>query len=225
MVGEALLIFVGITAAIWFENGNDNRRERAVETEIIRSLMVDLQSDTTDLNGNVVALNLFLASADTVFGTLMPGRAWDSALARHFGLAYGVVMFMNSRAGYEHLLTEGLDVIQNTELRSQITNYYEFQARVTAAVEDRFVVRVRDQILQPHMIEKFTFDMDLAIETDFLIAAATPVDFEALKRDLGFRNALREYRGGLLMQAGVSRQQVGTAEALLAQMQAVLAER
>ena len=100
MVGEALLIFVGITAAIWFENGNDNRRERAVETEIIRSLMVDLQSDTTDLNGNVVALNLFLASADT------------------------------------------------------------------AAVEDRFVVRVRDQILQPHMIEKSTFDMDLAIETD-----------------------------------------------------------
>ncbi len=226
-LGQGLLIFVGITAAIWFENRNDHRRERAVEIEIMSQMVADLQSDTADLAGNLTFLEIAVASADTVLAALNSEAPWDPSLAAHFGWATGMVIFLPSRAAYQHLISSGLDVIEDGRLRLQITKYYEFHALTIASVEAHFVTEVRREVIRPEMRSKFVPGTveGPAQRFNFLAAPVTPIDFEALRGDHEFRNALMEYGGGLETQAIISNLVRTAAAALIGELEGVLNSR
>lgn len=51
--GEILLIFIGITLAITFQNWNENRKQAELEKTVLEQLKVSLQNDLKDVNANL----------------------------------------------------------------------------------------------------------------------------------------------------------------------------
>ena len=82
LVAELVLIFVGITAALWFDSLNESRADRRLETDVLSELEVALESDTVDLNFNLRSSARTLTAIDTVLTYLDQRHPYESTLVR-----------------------------------------------------------------------------------------------------------------------------------------------
>ena len=130
MIAELVLIFVGITAALWFDNANQERADRRVERDVLTQLAIALQSDTADLNGNLRSSGRTTSAIDTVLAYLDDRRAYDSTLASHFAQSSVHTNFLADESAYEFLKSIGLDIIRDESLRISVTQYYEYYVRL-----------------------------------------------------------------------------------------------
>jgi len=127
VLGELALIFLGITAALWFENANQARKQQHLETQILHEMSAALTRDTADLHVNLVLSDSALASLDTVLARLAGSAEYRDELAVHFGWSSRFFRFFNNPAAYEHLRSAGLDVISNdTYLLPHMMTKFEF---------------------------------------------------------------------------------------------------
>lgn len=207
LVAELVLIFVGITAALWFDNVNREREERHRELAVLVQLRAALESDTADLNFNLRSSGRTLQSIDTVLAFLSRRAPYDSSLAEHFSQAAVATNFVPNSAAYEYLKSLGLGTVSSDSLRFGITHYYEVQVQVLTRVEELFVNGNWTNALMPQMMEKFAYR--------FLFEPAVPHDYDSLTRDTRYRTVLTTTKEILEWKDQISRQTLGKAEALL----------
>ena len=217
LVAELVLIFVGITAALWFDSLNESRADRRLETDVLTELGVALESDTLDLNFNLRSSARTLAAIDTVLTYLDQRRPYESTLADHFRQASIHTGFLHNSAAYEFLKSVGLNIISNDSLRVAITHYYEYEVQYLRAVEQGFVSRNWNDAMRPQMMEKFSFQ--------FLFQPAVPNDYSALFDDGEYQTVLRTTRGVLGWKDGRTRSVLESAEGLLEGIRAELVPR
>ena len=217
VLGEMTLIFLGITAALWFEDMNAARHERDLETQILREMSEALVLDTTDLNSNLRLGKSIWTSIDTLLTRLDSSAPWDPSLAAHFGLSSRYVRFFHNPTGYEHLRSAGLDVISSDSLRHAIISYYDQAVSLVVWMDQTLVVKPNDSYLLPQMMTKFEYS------SPFL--PAVPLDFEALKGDVQYENALRMASFGIAMQIDGTQRALASAESLLRGIESELAGR
>ena len=53
LMAELILIFVGITLALWLDNLNQRRTDRHLEVEVLTQMLSALESDSNDLSNNL----------------------------------------------------------------------------------------------------------------------------------------------------------------------------
>ncbi len=217
MAGELAMIFLGITAALWFENANDARHQRALETQILHEMRADLTRDTTDLNRNLVLGESVLASIDTVLASLQSGAAYHESLAEHFAWSSRFFRFFHNPAAYEHLRSAGLDVISDDSLRSEIIVYYDGSVPLLMWIDGTIVQGWLERELYPRMVENFEYTSSEA--------PAVPVDFAALRRNVEYQSALRRHAYGVRNQLFGNSGAATAAEALLARIDRTLQGR
>lgn len=204
---ELVLIFVGITAALWFENRNSARRDRQLEAEVLGEIQRALQSDTSDLMKNLTSTSSTRASIDTILAYFDSGRGYAPALADHFGRSSRHTAFLQDVSAYEYLKAVGLGIVKDHALRSAITRYYEYHVQYLRAVEQHFVEGNWDDTMKPQMMEKFSYR--------FLFEPAEPLDYNALATDPEYRTALTTTAEILEWKATLTRRVMEQAEALL----------
>lgn len=217
LLAELVLVFVGITAALWFENLNDARRDAKLETAVLGELVTALESDTSDLHFNIVSSARTIASIDTVLAYLDARRPYDPSLAAHFGRATRVTNFFSNSSAYESLKSLGLGLVTNDTLRVAITRYYELQARELNRIEELFVNDTWMSEVEPQMVSKFDYR--------FILAPAVPNDYAALTRDLRYKAMLRTMREITSWKASLSQSTLDEAGVLLQAIATELATR
>jgi len=123
-LGEIILIFIGITAAVAFQNWNDNRKAKDFENEILDEISSSLLLDEIELNS---ILDNF-QRADNVAIKILGYRGTQ---VEKDSISYWLGQFINfdrfnpSSSPYEVLKSEGLQAISHKELRSLISQYYD----------------------------------------------------------------------------------------------------
>lgn len=208
---ELVLIFVGITAALWFDNLNQTRDERRRESEVLVEIAAALASDTADLHINLRATAGSLASIDTILHRFDESVPYDSTLADHFRRASVITNFLINAAAYEYLKSVGLGLISDDGVRRDITQYYEVDVQYLKGIEAVFVNQNWIDTLRPQMVRKFDYG--------FFFAPATPHDYGSLARDRELRSVLRTTREILEWKGERTRLVLERAEELLARLQ------
>lgn len=215
LIVELVLIFIGITAALWFDNRNEAQRNRGDEIAILGELVSALESDMDDLEGNINAGRATLSSIDSILGWIDTGVPYDSAMAETFGRSTGQIRFFHRAGAYQYLKSAGLGMVTNNSVRAAVTSYYEFEVQNLTSFERELVSGQWLGVLQPQMIEKFSHA--------FFSRPAIPTDWEALRRDREYRSAITswqsvlawQYQGGIVLRAQ-SESLIETIEAELA---------
>lgn len=124
-VGEILLIFIGITLAIAFQNWNENRKQSKVETAVLEQLKVALQNDLRDVNSNIDTHKRAMASCQNILQSLTEKKPIEAAeITNEMVQAVDFTFLISDVSTYEYLKSVGLHIIQNDTLRRQITNLY-----------------------------------------------------------------------------------------------------
>jgi len=217
ILGELALIFLGITAALWFDNANQARKQQQLETQILHEMSAGLVRDTADLHVNLVLGDSALASLDTVLARLAGSAEYSGELAVHFGWSSRFFRFFNNPAAYEHLRSAGLDVISNDTLRQSVISYYDSWVPTLRWVEETVMLRNWESYLLPHMMTKFEFEGPWM--------PAVPRDYTALRADVEYQNALKVTATLIRNQLGLTSRTLEEAERLIADIGGELRDR
>ena len=136
-LGEILLIFIGITLAIAFQNWNENRKLGQIETEVLTQLNEALQNDLVDVNANIKTHQRGVANCESMLRALTSEEAINGDIfLGNFVNSVDFTFLVSDASTYEYLKSVGLHIIQEDTLRRQITNLYGAVYKGIYGIED-----------------------------------------------------------------------------------------
>jgi len=146
-LAEVALIFIGITLALYFDNWNEDRKERLLERQLLVEMRDDLTETRLDLARDIEALErrqriLFDLQAELNAG-VVPDGDWASRLYLTFG---GARLFAKDSA-YSALMSQGLGVLSDANLRKGLTDLYGLRVKRIEVFEGLRDVFQQDQFM------------------------------------------------------------------------------
>ena len=177
IVGSILLAF-GLQA--WWEGLQD----RQTEQSILGELHTALSSDFDLVQSRLDRYRRIESRTEVLLSYLRSGAPYADSLDGYFGTLYGSASVRLNTAGYESLKSQGLGLISDNGLASQIARVYEqtYPSLEGSAGTEREITR---GYLRPYFLAHFRnliFDQ-----------SATPLDYQAILGDTEFLN-LVDYR-------------------------------
>ncbi len=165
---EILIVIIGITIAFWVNNWGEEKKERKLEMEFLRSLDQELASDSsafhyqiTNNQNNLKYLNQFIR--------LCREKDYrnDSAqwLVGHFLNRNNWVINSNT---YDMLKSGGkLDIISDFELRSEISAFFHIRVLQTSKLLD-IIQEFMDRQMDPYLTENSDYHISLKPDLAFI---------------------------------------------------------
>ena len=182
-VGEVLLVMLGILLALQVNNWNENRQQRKQELEILNDLRLNLIDSRAQIasayDDNLISIDDYRKLASIIEQDLPYSNDLDSIFGN---LPYWTTPYLTYTA-YETLRNQGIDIVENDDLKNKIVFIYENRFAFITGDWDRWEWNINQDITMPYFnehIEGSLFDRYLA----------QPNDFEQLKADQHFRNLL-----------------------------------
>lgn len=180
-LGEILLVVIGILIALQINNWNENRKDSHLQVEILKNINDDLKYNALNLK-RVYESDSKAAARNRVLLSILkdPESVYDDSLQIHFGTISRYEVFAPRKMAYETLKSEGLEVLKNDNLRSEIIELYDESYLLNSImIELKKDIHISSNVL-------FTKRLFTLEDVDFKI----PVDFEALKEDTEFINKI-----------------------------------
>ena len=170
VLGETLIVVVGVLIALAVDNWREERREERTEEQYLSSLLEDLDSDFAELDRAGGQARTAAAAARTVLAVLggQTRSISGGSLAlsvEHAGFLYFPAYFPYT---FDELVSTGnLRIIRDPELRRKIAAYYNLiesekqwwdryrgvQARYTAAMQGTLGPDIRSRITLGNALE------------------------------------------------------------------------
>jgi hypothetical protein len=196
-LGELVLIFLGITLALMFENWNNDRERKTQELGLLSELYLDLEETRVDLERDIVSTERGLENARLMIeafnGAGVDADAFGAAYAS--GISRGKLFPKTS--AYESIKTIGLDLIENNDLRKLVADVHElFLGRVLSDQEEAgpdlqlYRDYGRALFFFPQKVGFVSESASQAVEFAFEVApmgSLRPADYAAVLSDQGFR--------------------------------------
>ncbi len=137
-LGELVLIFMGITLAIWFNNWNDYRKERALEVRILKEITQELNDDIEDIKINKGGHELAIRSGSALLNYYL-GRDTlaEDSLGLYVSMVYRNFTSISNTASYDYLKSVGIGTISNDSLRRKLSRLYDVTYENIRKIEER----------------------------------------------------------------------------------------
>ncbi len=119
LISEILLIVIAINVGLWFNNLNDLRKEKKLETKILGEFIISLKSDREDIISNIETHAKGIESCErllTLNQELIRASDFASAMSWSFLIA--------DLSSYESLKSIGIQLIKNDKIRRDLTKLY-----------------------------------------------------------------------------------------------------
>lgn len=175
-LGEIALVMVGILLALQVNNWNEARILQKNETKLLKEMLVDLEDQQEDIKFNMSHHQEGARSSKIVREALLSDLPYHDSLKVHFQQSYNFTILNNRRNAYNTLLSQGIELISNDSLRSNISKYYEqgvpFQLEVQQVTIDLIRSSSEDHLT---LFKNMNWNAPL-----------DPWDFEALKKNKGY---------------------------------------
>ena len=179
-IGEVLLIVIGVSIALaansWYEDRKERADERDILGQIRAALLVDLEEFSTNQRAHLEQESTIIALIEHMEGD----EALGPDMVPMFRAARRWRGTSSNSAPYEALKSRGFELISDSVLRNEIIYYYEELATRVANSSQTDSAFVMDR-LAPYMDANFYYQ-----DTARLV----PLDYEALRDDVRFRNLL-----------------------------------
>ena len=153
-IGEILLIFIGITVAIWFNNYNEGQRAKEIEIQSLMEIKNGIDQDLKDISENVSGFRNRVKLFNKLIEHHNNSLPNNDSLQDQLKYLLGETTFLSHTGPYETLKSRGFQTITNDSLRKQIIKYYDFEHDLLRMYEkdhhDHF-----SKSLKPLMIKYF----------------------------------------------------------------------
>lgn len=178
-LGELVLIFLGITMAIWFNNWNEARQATRVEVRSLQELRDALRQDLDDIGGNIKGFTYRVKGHQLLLKHMEEKLPPSDSLLRILPFVRGFTFMVSNDGPYETLKARGLETISNDSLRLQIASFYDLDYDVLHVNEEEHRQHYSNY-LKPKLLEHFLLK-------DFKVV---PIDYDNMIRDFEFRQIL-----------------------------------
>jgi hypothetical protein len=161
-VGEIILIFLGISLAIWFNNWNEDRNERHTEVNLLKEIQENLISNIQHTN-SISDAELQRAAAYRRLGTIITtdqlpgtGEALRDTLTELLIQLNSYANYFPRTAGFESLRSWGIHRLTTDSIRKQLTNLHEKDIiSIQDAMQNNFEVYM--EIYHEHILRHTDF--------------------------------------------------------------------
>lgn len=189
-VGEIALVMIGILLALSINNWNEHNKLKEKENLALVEILNDLEYSIQDMErikNDQTGLPATINSIEMLIETMENGKPYHDTLGRHFVALNNYDHADFKTSGFHSLTSIGMDLIEKTDLRSSIGQYY------TSGISDyksAFSEVVKDfhEYILGYIRRDFKF-VDMDNENRALI----PNDYELLKDNHEFIQSLRTY--------------------------------
>jgi len=121
-IGQALLIIIGVSVAVWFENLNEERKEHEFEKIVLSEMTNNLKVDLKWISNELRTLNKGIVSSKKINAILLDKNlSTDSLKYYMIDIGWYSTAIFNT-AAYETIKSKGLDLVRDNELRQAITS-------------------------------------------------------------------------------------------------------
>lgn len=155
-IGEITLVVIGIMIALSVNNWNSWKKDRELETDIIKEIKDNLQLDLEEIRVDISLMDSITTSSYQLIKFLesqsVPSQIFYDNIAKlrvnpHFN---------PNTSGYELLTSRGIEIIQNDSLRGAITSVYKLSYPYYYQYESERVQFKLHQI-NPFLLNHFTW--------------------------------------------------------------------
>ena len=133
ILSEILLIVIAINIGLWFNNLNDNRMARSLETKLLNEFLISLNSDKEDILSNIETHKKGIESCMKLIENKTENL---DTIKRDLGWSYSWTYLVADLSSYESLKSIGFQLIKNDEIRHGITKLYNVDYRTITEAEN-----------------------------------------------------------------------------------------
>ena len=186
-LGEILLVMIGILLALQVNDWNDDRKKHEKEQEVLQQLKIELSEDLSILD-EVISLNDFvILSCNTLIDHLENDLPYNDSLEIYFDRWASPNVLEFNGSTYQNLITTGPELIANKNLRNEVLKLYNYYYPKSKTFNDYFRGDFHS-FIAPIQLENVE-----AVEWG---KSSVPLDYEGLKKNTLFLNALKWTKNG-----------------------------
>jgi hypothetical protein len=184
-VGEIILIFLGISLAIWFNNWNEDRNERHTEVNILREIQENLTANirhTTSISqAELKRAIAYRQLGNVILSDELPGEGKElrDTMTKLLLQLNSYANYFPRTAGFESLRSWGIHRLSTDSIRKQLTNLHE-----------KDIVSIQDAMKTNFDVYMVIYHDHILRHTDFSGADIWVRDMDAFLADKDFANKL-----------------------------------
>ena len=185
-IGEIVLVVIGILIALQINNWNEEKKISNTELEILKLMRKNLNSDLSDMNGNIAFYKVRQKAAQVVLKSL------DDSLYRNDSLRFSYAnlglspFFTETTSAYENLKSIGFEIIKNDSLKEYIMSIYSKSYQWMEELEDAHS-NYTNTIMGPILTDNLIVDNQWQ--------SAKPMNLVELKNNHRFKETLKKSYG------------------------------
>ena len=185
-IGEIVLVVIGILIALQINNWNEWRKDREKEKIILSDLADNIKINIQSLQNDIDLLQKWNHSSEIVIHVLETKLDYSDTLNQHFHLARITKqnLFL-SNIGYQAYKDEGLDILSNKTLSTEVIKLYE--VTIPSSLSTNNLINELYPEWDNHIVQNFNF-----ISGEGL----TPNDYESLFSDHYYISWVKAYYQG-----------------------------
>ena len=124
-IGEIILVVIGILIALWFNQRANFNAERQKEIKGLKEIRINLDSDLVEISEDISYMDSVRKGCAYVL-SYIPIHEKPNTEFNHSALIMRTTPHFNpNKGGYNLLVSKGIEIIQNDELRSAISYHFE----------------------------------------------------------------------------------------------------
>jgi hypothetical protein len=186
-LGEIVLIVLGILIALYLDNINARIQAREVETELLKELKSNLESNIQILERTLKTEHEYLHYNEMILEYLDHGMPYDEGLDPAFGVYFWTVTTNPVMGGYEFLKSKGIDLISSDSLRKKISFIFDNEFSILKNENEVWSNNLQQNISYPYHVKHFRRYESAEADTG-QIERARPFDYDALLDDEEFKS-------------------------------------
>lgn len=191
-IGEIVLVVIGILIALQINNWNSDRIDHIKEQNLLKELKSDYLSNVTEIEGILNTMIIHKEAYEKIFDYLDNNKPIDNDLKESFNLIQGIGVFNIANTTYKFIENNGINLLSNTVIRKDATILYDEYFSNIVIRRDNHYNLIKNNLM-PFIKKEFIASTFYSEENKITRPALNvPIDFDALRENIEFRNTLIE---------------------------------
>ena len=183
-IGEILLVVIGILIALQLNDCNENRKNRILEIHILKEIESNLNDDLNEIRSDIAVKDSVILACGDIIQFINNNDIASESFFNNVAWMVVNTHFDPNKSGYSLLVSKGVDLILNDNLRKSISLLYESNYSYYYRYEDE-LAQFKTHHIYPKLLDYFSWitKPELLILAQFQI---TQNDLIQIKRDDSF---------------------------------------